>query len=252
MTAVASKPMLTGGCQCGAIRFALSAPPKKVSICHCRMCQKAFGGYFAPLVSSRGHELTWTRGALKYYQSSNFVKRGFCGMKLRLARAASPRMWSCCDGCWRAESPRGNVQGGAKFGIVFHGAQKHGKLADQFARESAAASEDHAMKFKVDRATLLVNGNTTSSIHHSGTLLADEAASSLADGATTSFVPQPRSRMQLRPGLSTDWRPRSSTVQLPRALSELHLRSPTERRPHSSTVRPRSSTERRPRPSTMQ
>ena len=46
MTA-ATKPVLTGGCQCGAIRFAVSAPPMKVSICHCRMCQKASGAPFA-------------------------------------------------------------------------------------------------------------------------------------------------------------------------------------------------------------
>ena len=44
-----AKPVLTGGCQCGAIRFALSAPPTKVSICHCRMCQKASGAPFASL-----------------------------------------------------------------------------------------------------------------------------------------------------------------------------------------------------------
>ena len=71
-------PIHTGGCQCGAVRFRVKGVLKDASICHCRMCQKAFGSYFAPLVSSRGHELTWTRGALKYYQSSNFVKRGFC------------------------------------------------------------------------------------------------------------------------------------------------------------------------------
>ena len=43
----ATKPVLTGGCQCGAVRFALSAPPAKISICHCRMCQKASGAPFA-------------------------------------------------------------------------------------------------------------------------------------------------------------------------------------------------------------
>jgi hypothetical protein len=43
----ATKPVLTGGCQCGAVRFAVSAAPVKVSICHCRMCQKAAGAPFA-------------------------------------------------------------------------------------------------------------------------------------------------------------------------------------------------------------
>ncbi|MGO7428793.1 GFA family protein, partial [Rhizobium ruizarguesonis] len=41
----------TGGCQCGAIRFRVSGDIKDSSICHCRMCQKAFGAYYAPLVS---------------------------------------------------------------------------------------------------------------------------------------------------------------------------------------------------------
>ena len=40
------------------------------------MCQKAFGGYFGPLVTAR--ELRWTRGAPSYFQSSNRVRRGFC------------------------------------------------------------------------------------------------------------------------------------------------------------------------------
>ena len=34
----------TGGCQCGAVRYALLALPLEVSVCHCRMCQKASGG----------------------------------------------------------------------------------------------------------------------------------------------------------------------------------------------------------------
>ena len=68
----------SGGCQCGAVRFKIEGTLADASVCHCRMCQKAFGGFYAPLVSTSGAMLTWTRGALKYFQSSNVVKRGFC------------------------------------------------------------------------------------------------------------------------------------------------------------------------------
>jgi hypothetical protein len=69
----------TGGCQCGAIRFRVEGELHDSSICHCRMCQKAFGAYYAPLVSARGAALTWTRGQVKKFRSSNVAERGFCG-----------------------------------------------------------------------------------------------------------------------------------------------------------------------------
>ncbi|HXW19776.1 MAG TPA: GFA family protein, partial [Roseiarcus sp.] len=37
---------LRGGCQCGAVRYRLTASPTGASICHCRMCQKAGGAPF--------------------------------------------------------------------------------------------------------------------------------------------------------------------------------------------------------------
>lgn len=67
---------LTGGCQCGAVRFRARLLGRP-SICHCRMCQKAFGGFFGPLVTA--HDATWTRGAPKWFQSSNQARRAFCG-----------------------------------------------------------------------------------------------------------------------------------------------------------------------------
>ena len=67
-----------GGCQCGAVRFEVTGRLGKASVCHCRMCQKAFGNVFAPLVSIPDGALTWTRAEPKRFQSSNFVQRGFC------------------------------------------------------------------------------------------------------------------------------------------------------------------------------
>jgi hypothetical protein len=71
-----ARPMLTGGCQCGAVRFSIKRAGR-ATICHCRMCQKAFGGFFGPMVTGFGVE--WTRGTPKWFQSSNKVRRGFCG-----------------------------------------------------------------------------------------------------------------------------------------------------------------------------
>ncbi|GGB42665.1 aldehyde-activating protein [Roseibium aquae] len=68
----------TGGCQCGAVRFKVDGTLGEASICHCRMCQKAFGNFFAPLVDARREHLTWTRGEPSFFASSDAVDRGFC------------------------------------------------------------------------------------------------------------------------------------------------------------------------------
>ena len=38
---------LTGRCQCGAVRYEISATPATVYACHCRDCQRQTGGAFA-------------------------------------------------------------------------------------------------------------------------------------------------------------------------------------------------------------
>ncbi len=71
---------LTGGCQCGAVRFALSAAPHPVTLCHCRMCQKASGGPFMAFAPVAATDFAITRGALSRYRSSDIAERGFCNL----------------------------------------------------------------------------------------------------------------------------------------------------------------------------
>lgn len=69
---------VSGGCQCGAVRYHATAVLDTSHICHCRMCQKAAGNYFAALVGIPKDALTWTRGTPATFKSSEQVDRGFC------------------------------------------------------------------------------------------------------------------------------------------------------------------------------
>ena len=62
---------ITGGCQCGAVRYALKEMPSGPHICHCRMCQKAFGSFFAPLTGVPMAAFEVTRGTLAVFMSSD-------------------------------------------------------------------------------------------------------------------------------------------------------------------------------------
>lgn len=73
-----SSKKLTGGCQCGALRYEWLEKPKFSSICYCRMCQKASGQPFMGLTGGKPEHLRWTRGVLSIFKSSNMAERGFC------------------------------------------------------------------------------------------------------------------------------------------------------------------------------
>jgi hypothetical protein len=66
---------VTGGCQCGGVRYRLGRLGRS-SICHCRMCQKATAGIFGIFVTA--YEVEWTRGTPARFRSSNKAERLFC------------------------------------------------------------------------------------------------------------------------------------------------------------------------------
>ena len=72
----------TGGCACGAVRYACSAEPPMIVNCHCRDCQRASGGPFATILAAPKQELTIT-GEVHYHEvmsdRGSPIARGFCG-----------------------------------------------------------------------------------------------------------------------------------------------------------------------------
>jgi hypothetical protein len=90
--------VLTGGCQCGAVRFRAARLMDNPHVCHCRMCQKATGNFFAALVGVKHADLTWTRGAAAEFESSEGTLRGFCrdcGTPLFFRRRAGGHVSLC-------------------------------------------------------------------------------------------------------------------------------------------------------------
>ena len=83
---------LTGGCQCGAVRYRVEAKPTGTSVCHCRMCQKAGGAPFMSFADVPTEAFVVTRGALAIFKSSEIAKRGFC------AACGTPLTYRLLDG----------------------------------------------------------------------------------------------------------------------------------------------------------
>ncbi len=71
----------SGGCACGAIRYACAAEPVITWKCHCRDCQRASGSPYFPGVYVSTAALT-IKGEVKYHevpgQTGHGVRRGFC------------------------------------------------------------------------------------------------------------------------------------------------------------------------------
>lgn len=68
---------MTGGCQCGRVRYAATIEGDDAYLCHCRMCQRATGGVSIAFRNVPKTAVAWGREPDRY-RSSPFARRGFC------------------------------------------------------------------------------------------------------------------------------------------------------------------------------
>ncbi|HEX2890250.1 GFA family protein [Vineibacter terrae] len=80
-------PAASGGCQCGAVRYRLTAPAIWTGFCHCRMCQRAHGAPVVLWVTVPSDGIVFDRGTPVWYRSSAAAERGFC------AACGTPLAW---------------------------------------------------------------------------------------------------------------------------------------------------------------
>jgi GrpB-like predicted nucleotidyltransferase (UPF0157 family) len=67
-----------GSCLCGAVRFEVRGELPPPDACHCTKCRKSSGHYFASTDVKRANVTIHGDQAIKWYQSSEKVRRGFC------------------------------------------------------------------------------------------------------------------------------------------------------------------------------
>ena len=68
---------MTGGCQCGAVRFTVCIDSDDAYLCHCRMCQRAIGNVSVAFKTVPKADVRWD-GEPRWYTSSQIAKRPFC------------------------------------------------------------------------------------------------------------------------------------------------------------------------------
>lgn len=77
-----SEGPMTGGCQCGAVRYELAGAPVALYVCHCRECRKQSASAFGISVIVRSADLHLVQGAPRSWSrpadSGNIVHCHFC------------------------------------------------------------------------------------------------------------------------------------------------------------------------------
>jgi hypothetical protein len=72
---------LTGGCNCGAVRYEVTEPLVMAGYCHCKRCQRRTGAAASPSAHPAPGSFRITKGQdrLKYWKPEDGGEKWFCG-----------------------------------------------------------------------------------------------------------------------------------------------------------------------------
>jgi len=70
--------MVSGGCDCGRVRFAVPRVRETVTVCHCSQCRRTSGHLWASTHAPFDTLRFVTDEGLAWYESSEVARRGFC------------------------------------------------------------------------------------------------------------------------------------------------------------------------------
>ncbi len=69
---------LEGGCQCGAVRYAITGEPVLAAICHCTMCRRAHAAPAVAWAMFQQSQVSFVKAKPHTFASSAEARRGFC------------------------------------------------------------------------------------------------------------------------------------------------------------------------------
>lgn len=136
---------MSGGCQCGRVRYEADLASNDAYWCHCRMCQKATGGVAAAFVQVDGDAVRWLAGP-DWYPSSPIARRPFC------SQCGTPLGFAFLDGGGGLDLTVGSFDDPSGFRPILHaGAESiHEAWLDtrDLPRHYTASTESVAKRYK--------------------------------------------------------------------------------------------------------
>ncbi len=73
-----SASIVTGGCQCGAVRYQAAGDPLHHAVCHCLDCRKSAGAPMVAWLAFAVADFQVTQGSATEFASSEHGRRYFC------------------------------------------------------------------------------------------------------------------------------------------------------------------------------